>query len=430
MGPPGAAPVTPPAGPPAGLPVGPPAGPPAIEAESAPTFDPVAEIEEEQDRKQRREDRLEELRVRRNRSRTNVYLVLALLTVFFVFSFFPVPQGDTSSNPHIGMSQAEVTDWMDDSDGRGWSSATIQDWQESKMWDGNDPNSGAVESTVTLPGSPVHLGTVTEITVDVTLVGLREDGGSTSFRVGLFEGVCSELWTTDFNQSVAYYDGRDDLLLPGLDRTITLKVQPGTYCFYFQYMHVKPSQNGFKATIDIELKMYWPRGILLPLSGLLAIIALPMWIGTQRLGKEYKALKYPERPDRKSREQQVLDAADAERVIGMDLTGGENVDDEYVQQFLDQGYSHDVAAEHAAKYREHAGIEAPAASPPMMPPDQVVPEVVQTPPVEELNVQPVVETPSIVESQPAAAEEPAWTDEQLLAAGWTQEQIDAHRAQG
>jgi hypothetical protein len=413
---------------------------------------------------------LEELKSKRNSGRINFYLVLAFTAVFFSFSFFPVTQGSLGDNPHTGMSQAEVNDWMDDSDGRGWPSTQLDTWAQEKLWDGNDPNSGSVESTVVLPGSPVPLGAVTNISIDITLVSLKEDGGTTSFQVGFFEGTCATLMSSDFTQAVAWYDSQEELLLPGQKRVITLQVQPGTYCLYFHYMNVDVNDNGYKATIEMEMAMYWPRGIFLPLSGLLAVIALPLWLQTQRIGKEYKKMKFPEGPDQKSREREVLDAVDAERVMGIDLTGAENVDigaesaassDPYVQQFIDQGYSPEVAAEHAAMYRDRAGEQLPAATDPgtdsaaavvasaaavVAPAEpvaaepaaaypaltQATPEVAYTEPVaaQAAVVEPVAAEPAqTTDTDSSAADSGAeWSDEQLLAAGWTQEQIDANRA--
>jgi len=358
--------------------------------------------------------------VQRNRSRVNVYLTLAFMAVFFTFSLFPVTQGSLGDNPHVGMSKEEVTDWMDDSDGRGWSENQKAAWNEEKLWDGNDPNSGTVESTVVMVGIPADLGAVTEIRVDLTLVSLREDGGSTHFEVGFFDGTCSDLWSPDFSNAVAWYDGHEDQLLPGVERTISLTLQPGTYCLYFHFMQIAPEDNGYKSTIDIEMAMYWPRGIFLPISGLLAIIALPLWLSTQRIGKRFKEMKFPEGPEEKSSELQVLDAADAERVMDIDLTGAENIDapdgvvDPYVQQFIDQGYSPQVAAEHAAMYRQRAGDQYT---------EPATETWVETPATDQPAAEPVAETAA---DSGGSGE---WSDEQLLAAGWTQAQIDANRGQ-
>ena len=415
----------------------PPGGPPVTSPslanadDGSPIFDPVAELEEEEARKQRREERLEEMKSKRNSGRINFYLVLAFTAVFFSFSFFPVTQGSLGGNPHTGMSQAEVNDWMDDSDGRGWSATQLDTWAQEKLWDGNDPNSGSIESTVVLVGSPVPLGAVTNISIDLTLVSLKEDGGTTSFQVGLFKGTCAALISSDFTQAVAWYDGHEDLLLPGQKRVISLQVQPGTYCLYFHYMNIDVNDNGYKATIDMEMAMYWPRGIFLPLSGLLAVIALPLWLQTQRVGRDYKALKYPEGPDQKSREREVLDAADAERVMGIDLTGTENIDsdsaassDPYVQQFIDQGYAPEVAAEHAAMYRDRAGEQLPADAA-----AATIPATTQDAYIEPVAAEPAATEPVQAETAATTADTGAeWSDEQLLAAGWTQAQIDASRS--
>ena len=68
---------------------------------SAPTsFDPIAEMEDKRNRKEKRERQLENLKSNRSSKRINVYLTLGILTLLFGFSFFPLSQGDISSNPH------------------------------------------------------------------------------------------------------------------------------------------------------------------------------------------------------------------------------------------------------------------------------------------------------------------------------------------
>ena len=113
---------------------------------SAPTsFDPIAEMEDKRNRKEKRERQLENLKANRSSKRINVYLTLGILTLLFGFSFFPLSQGDISSNPHESLSSEEVTSWMDPTSPLHWTQEQIDERAESKVWDGRDFNAGSFE---------------------------------------------------------------------------------------------------------------------------------------------------------------------------------------------------------------------------------------------------------------------------------------------
>ena len=107
-------------------------------------------------------------------------------------------------------------------------------------------------------------------------------------------------------------------------------------------------------------------------------------VGAQKAGKAFKQVRYPESSS-KSTEEQVMDAAEAERAMGMNLsTGSEGVDE--AQETSDQQDTSEDTLE-----------------------------------TEDENVEPVEDqSESATESSSGASQ---YTDEQLVAAGWTAEQI-------
>ena len=111
-------------------------------------------------------------------------------------------------------------------------------------------------------------------------------------------------------------------------------------------------------------------------------------IGAQKAGRAFKQLRFPESSS-KSTEEQVMDAAEAERAMGMDLsTGSEGVDEQ-----------------------ESDSDETPSQ-------DDIID--LQNEEVDSVENSDKTTT----ESETGASQ---YTDEQLLAAGWTQEQIDQMR---
>ena len=146
--------------------------------------------------------------------------------------------------------------------------------------------------------------------------------------------------------------------------------------------------------MDIEAAIYWPRMITVPVGLVTFLLAGFAFIGAQKTGKTYKELKYPEGKPEKKVEEEVLEAAESEQ-------RGEQLGVPEVETPED------------ADTPEVAGptLSEAAASPEQ---DDAAPE-------EEPTEEPVEEP---VEADNSAS---AWTDEQLLGAGWTQEQIDAMR---
>ena len=87
-------------------------------------------MEDKRNRKEKREQQLENLKSTRSSKRMNVYLTLGILTLLFGFSFFPVSQGNISSNPHETLSAEEVTAWMDPMSPQHWTQEQIDEWRK------------------------------------------------------------------------------------------------------------------------------------------------------------------------------------------------------------------------------------------------------------------------------------------------------------
>ncbi|CAI8193817.1 MAG: Uncharacterised protein [Methanobacteriota archaeon] len=412
--------------------VAPPVGP-----KSAPeaAFDPISEMEDRRNRKERREKQLSNLKENRSNKRMNVYLVLGVLTILFTFSFFPVTQGNHTVNPHQNLSAIEVESWMDTSDANPnphWSLEEVNDRAENKIWDGSDSNAGSFEQDLNqlMIGFPIlDLGPINDVQVKVSLKGHRFDGGNTSFRLGLFEAPdgCAMMspslpWESSSlmedittESQVIRYDRSDAPALPsGQEVEYALTVKPGRHCLVFQYIEGQQLNSDqwqgtnyqWKATVDAEAQMFWPRALLLPICLLILPLLGAALIGAQKAGVAYKRVRYPETSD-KSTEKQVLDAADAERELGMDLTtGAENTD------AVDE--SPVMSKEMSSEEESSTDIVAEA--------EEAVSE-----PIEEEQVSANEVQQSDENDNSGATQIDQYTDEQLLAAGWSAEQIAKYR---
>ena len=161
----------------------------------------------------------------------------------------------------------------------------------------------------------------------------------------------------------------------------------------------------WKATVDAQVQMFWPRALLLPICLLLLPLLVATIIGAQKAGVAYKKVRYPETSN-KSTEEQVLDAADAERELGMDLTTGAVNTDATEESTV---MSEDMSSEDESLTDTIAEAE------------------------EEAN-EAIEEQNSVNEAQQsddnnnsANTQISQYTDEQLLAAGWSIEQIEQYR---
>ena len=372
-GPTGAPDVVGPSGPPVAGPSGPP-----VDVNPA-QFDPLAEIEDARARRQDREDRLETLEKKRNSARINVYLFLALTVILGIFSFFPGPiYGDVSDNPQAGMSPNEAQAWVRDG-------GDNEDYKD-KIWDGST-NSTSAHMNIYIPPPLPDMGSTTAVRVDVTFVSYR-NSGSTDFKAGMFDGDCGVLPAHEELHADSWHLSEVDLP-PGEQVEFTLYTQPGKKCILVEW--VEPISNpGTLVTMDIEVAIYWPRMITVPVGLITFLMAGFAFIGAQKTGKAYKGLKYPEGKPEKKVEEEVLEAAEAEQ----------------------RGDQLGVPEVEAPENADTPEVEGPTLSEAAASPEQD--EATQT------------ETP-VEESTEDDNSASAWTDEQLLGAGWTQEQIDAMR---
>ena len=369
-----AGPTGPPVAGPTGPPVEGPSGPPATVNPAQ--FDPLAEIEDARARRVEREDRLEELQGKRNSARVNVYLFLALTVVLAGFAFFPVASGYVDDNPQSGMSKVEAEQWVTDGNA---------DDHVDKIWDGAGEQSGVAWKNIYIPPPLPDMGDTSAVRVDVTVVSYRYSGSS-HFKAGLFDGNCGptlpahETLPTD-----AWYHGTENFsALEAVE--FTLHAQPGQKCFLIEWD--EPMESQTLATMDVAVSMYWPRMMTVPAATITFLLSVFAFIGAQRTGKAFKTLKYPEGPAARKIEEEVIDAAEAEH-------RGEQLGVPEVE----------VAEDADAKEVEGPSLAEAAASPEQ----DDIPGEQEAAPAE----------------QESAAE--AWTDEQLLGAGWSQDQIDAMR---
>ena len=373
---------------PSGPPIAGPSGPPADVNPAQ--FDPLAEIEDARARRQNREERLETLESKRNKARVNVYLFLAITVILGVFSFFPQTHGDNDSNPFDGMSSSQAENWVD----------SDEYVELDKIWDGNNSISTTAEQNIFVPGWPLS-SSLSEVRVDVNIVYYR-DTPPMDLVVALYPGECVQA-NVNYNHtelSEGSWQESNVQVGYGESNEVTLYTQPGQKCLQV-FWRDAPDNRDVRATMDVEVAVYWPRVFTIPTGNICFLLAGFAFIGAQKTGNAYKTLKYPEGRPEKKVEEEVLEAAEAEQ-RGDQLGVPEVETPEDTDSAIVEGTS---LAEAAAS------------------PEQDSPEPEQVPPVDELVTD---ETPT---EEPAEAENTAeaWSDEQLLAAVWTQEQIDAMR---
>ena len=386
-GPSGAPDVSGPTGPPVTGPSGPP------KDVNPAQFDPLAEIEDARARRKGREGRLEELEKKRNSARINVYLFLALTVILAVFSFFPGPiHGDVSDNPQAQMSPNEAEAWVRD--------GGDSDYRD-KIWDGST-NASSAHMNIYIPPPLPDMGSTSAVRVDVTFISYR-NSGSTHFKTGMFDGDCDQPHGAQEELHEDSWHLSEEDLGPGESVEFTLYTQPGQKCILVEW--VEPIENpGTLATMDVEVAVYWPRMFTVPVGLITFLMAGFAFIGAQKTGKVYKELKYPEGRPEKKVEEAVLEAAEAEQ-RGDQLGVPEVEAPEDTDTAVVEGPS---LAEAAASSEQDDAASTDEETPTEEPPSETEASDDEEEP----------------EAENAAA---SWTDEQLLGAGWTQEQIDAMR---
>jgi hypothetical protein len=271
--------------------------------------------------------------------------------------------------------------------------------EPDKIWDGETDDHTSPYKNIFIPGWPMN-SSLTDVRVDVSIVSWR-GSGSTNLTVALYDGECgvnSNRPTSDLPDESWYFSqvgmGTGDSI------EVTLYTQPGQKCF-IAFWNQPVDNIDFKATMDIEVAIYWPRMFTVPAGIICFLLAGFAFIGAQKTGNSYKALKYPEGRPEKKVEEEVLEAAETEQ----------------------RGDQLGVPEVETPEDADAAVVEGPSLAEAAASPEQDSPETEQAPSNDESVAE---ETPT---EEPAQAENSAveWSDEQLLGAGWTQEQIDAMR---
>jgi hypothetical protein len=193
-------------------------------------------------------------------------------------------------------------------------------------------------------------------------------------------------------------------MLIGMEVVVEFEVPPGKYCLVFAY-ETQPENPGFRATIDAEVTSHWNQPIFAPLSGLMGLMAIFAGIGAHKAGKAWKAVAQPSKPDRQSTEEEVLEQADEERGA---MSESSDAPEEEMPEDADSSLPAEV---------ETTSVEETTHTPEISEPPVVEESVTEQPPAE-------VQEP-VPEQQPVA--EPEYTDDELRAFGWTEEQIEWQR---
>jgi len=384
-----------------------PVGPTGVPSEISPAqFDPLAEIEDARARRESREERLEELRDKRNRARINVYLFLTFTVLFSIAAVIKTGPGSVDDNPQRALPASEVemriAEWQD------------EDLHGDRIWDGAALSSGSAEKTLTIVG--VDLGEITKVRVDVKVVSWREDASaSTNFTAGIFPESCESnlIWDFDILESDAVYHSNADLA-PGEVVEFRLEVAPGgKSCFHVKFDEPIPrEQQRVKATLDAEVRIHWTLQVFVPFAVGSALLSFFAFIGAFRIGRQFKQLKYPEGKPEKKIEAEVLEEAEAARKEHFETP-------EVPDEGSDTAEPARTTLAEAAASPQH-GEAAPADQPDAEPEFTAEPEPETA--AESPEAAPAEESPK--STNPAAV----YTDEQLLGAGWSQENIDALRA--
>lgn len=402
-GPPSAGPSGPPSAGPAGSPPptkvrGPPrsvGGPPKSKDMDEGAFDRLSEENIVRQREIDRREKAIKLKKIKNSKRNNVVLLLLFVVVFGGLALWPFSQGDVSKNPHEFSQEVDIINRNNPDHAMAWEQNDI-DLMSTKVWDGGDDFSGSFQHDLILPGIPVDINGITTVPVEIRLVSYRTDGSSSGFRVGLFPNTCDAM----VGQSIPSLDERYRYstitpMLIGTEVSLSFEVPAGRYCLVFEY-NESPVEQGFRATIDAEVTPHWNQPLFAPLSGLMFLLAIFAGIGAHKSAQAWKRVAQPESPNKQTTEEEVLEQAEEERGT-MSEVGDETTEPE---------------------------VATPDAESPTMD-DSTVEEG-----VEPQTAEPVVEPAATVDEQPSSepvAAQPTYTDDELRALGWTDQQIEWHR---
>ena len=414
-GPPSAGPSSSPSPRPTGPPSSRPKGPPRSSASSSLSsgkemgegaFEKLAEQNVVRQAEIERREKVVVLKKLKNSKRNNVILLLLLVVVFGAIAMVPFSQGDISSNPHEFSQEVDILNRNDPTHPAAWEQLDF-DLMSTKIWDGNDEFSGSITHDLNIPGIPIDIAGVTSIPVNVKLVSYRVDGANTGFRLALFPSPCDEMYGQTIESLPERYKyGSITPMIIGNEMTISFDVPAGKYCLVFEYEN-PPEIQGFRATIDAEVTPRWNLPLCAPLAAISLALAIFAGVGAHKAGKAWKKVAQPDSPDKKSTEEEVLEQAEEER--GTVSESLETSDDGEVDEMDTPTPS-----------------EQPGSTPQIDEPIQAIePEVIEAPAA-------VTEpAPEVAEPAPEVAEpaptQPVYTDEELRALGWTDQQIEWQR---
>ena len=407
-GPPSAGPSSSPSPRPTGPPSSRPKGPPRSSASSSLSsgkemgegaFEKLAEQNVVRQAEIERREKVVVLKKLKNSKRNNVILLLLLVVVFGAIAMVPFSQGDISSNPHEFSQEVDILNRNDPTHPAAWEQLDF-DLMSTKIWDGNDEFSGSITHDLNIPGIPIDIAGVTSIPVNVKLVSYRVDGANTGFRLALFPSPCDEMYGQTIESLPERYKyGSITPMIIGNEMTISFDVPAGKYCLVFEYEN-PPEIQGFRATIDAEVTPRWNLPLCAPLAAISLALAIFAGVGAHKAGKAWKKVAQPDSPDKKSTEEEVLEQAEEER--GTVSESLETSDDGEVDEMDTPTPS-----------------EQPGSTPQIDEPIQAIePEVIEAPAA--------VTEPAPEVAEPAPTQ-PVYTDEELRALGWTDQQIEWQR---
>ena len=435
-GPPSAGPTGPPPAGPSGPPTPTkPSGPPSGRAKGRPTRGPpqrkqpidegaFAKLAEQNEARQREINRREKsvkLKELRNSSRINVVLMLLLVVVFGAVALWPVTYGDISANPHQNTAENVIIDRNDPENPKAWSAGDVA-LMESKIWDGKGQFSGSFQYDLNLPGLPIAISGVTTVPVTIEVVSYRFDGGDTGFRIGFFDGRCLDSQGLSIeNLQVNLRYASEESLRIGEPFEVDFNVPAGSYCVIFEYTD-PPFEQGYKATIDAEITTHFLQPLASPVAAIFILMSIFALVGAHKTGKAWKKVAQPEKAERKSTEEQVLEDADEQRGAMSEVPA--EPDEETPEQdaaFPPQPegeVEEEPAAEPAAHDLAQVKIELA----------ELAAIVTGAEPAAEPEAEPAAEPEAEPAAEPAAAStEVEYSDDELRAFGWTDEQIHWHR---
>ncbi|HIB23190.1 MAG TPA: hypothetical protein EYO22_00550 [Candidatus Poseidoniales archaeon] len=421
-----------PTGPPSSRPKGPPRSSASSSLSSGEVmdegaFERLAEKNVVRQAEIERREKVVVLKKLRNGKRNNVILLLLLVVVFGAIAVAPFSQGDISNNPHEFSQEVDILNRNDPTHPAAWEQLDIE-LMSTKIWDGNDEFSGSITHDLNIPGIPIDIAGVTTIPVDVTLVSYRVDGANTGFRLALFPSPCDEMYgQTIESLEDRYKYGSITPMIIGSKIKISFDVPAGKYCLVFEYEN-PPEVQGFRATIDAEVTPRWNLPLCAPLAAISLVLAIFAGVGAHKAGKAWKKVAQPASPAKKSTEEEVLEQAEEERgtmseTLATSDTGEVDAMDSPTPS---EQPSSTPQIDESIQATAPEVTEAPALV--AEPTPEVVapaPEVAEpAPEVAEPAPEVAEPTPEVAEPAPA---QPVYTDEELRALGWTDQQIEWQR---